>query len=303
MATAPNQSGPFMDGMRSSRRSRPVPNPLPAPLQRPLQTEQVFRRSSTVQIPQVSQPPEPDLNTKRINRQLRSVHPNRLHRWRTPLLVLAILTFVVGVALFAWLLIGNRNALKQVQDVSAAASPSGDPITATAGDDKVIPDETPQPAKVYTEYSVPADNPRTIRIEKLNEKGIVLKLGLLKSGNLDVPRSIYNAGWYEASSKPGEAGAALIVGHSTGPSKVGLFGRLGELNSGDKITIERGDGRLVNYRVVSKKTFATDKVDMVSAMVPVTPGKSGLNLMTCAGDYEGVREGYNQRLIVYTEQI
>jgi LPXTG-site transpeptidase (sortase) family protein len=123
------------------------------------------------------------------------------------------------------------------------------------------------------------------------------------NGQLGTPSNIYDTGWYTSSSKPGTAGATLIVGHMTGQRSLGVFTNLNKLVTGDVLTVERGDGAVFNYRVVRMTVFPLASVDMSSALVPVTPGKPGLNLITCAGTYLSAQQTYSDRLIVYAEQI
>ena len=73
--------------------------------------------------------------------------------------------------------------------------------------------------------------------------------------------------------------------------------------SGDSIQIVKGDGTLINYKVVKVQTYGVNNVDMQSAIKPITPGKPGLNLISCTGSVLKGTVQYNQRIIVYAEQI
>ena len=296
MSGAPSPNRPQMDNLGPRPKAPGQPRLIPSagrpkiPIMRPLDAR----------LPQLAQSTPVDA----ISSVLRARRPRRTFmRWRIVFLGLAFIVFVFGIGIFFYLLKSNKKVLDEIHQVGSAAQADAQSITGVGADEVIVPDETPPKPHVYTEYVVPSDEPRYLTINRFGQKARVLKLGLLKNGNLDVPRSIYDAGWYSATSKPGQAGATLIIGHSTGPTKQGIFGKLGQLVAGDTVAIERGDGQKFQYKVVTKKTFPTKSVDMASALVPITPGKPGLNLMTCAGDYAGVREGYKERVIVYMEQI
>jgi LPXTG-site transpeptidase (sortase) family protein len=117
---------------------------------------------------------------------------------------------------------------------------------------------------------------------------------------LQTARNLYDVGWYENSSKPGDAaGAILIDGHDLGYTTTGVFYNLKKLTPGDKIQIRRGDNQTFNFSVVSTKTYDANNVDMNAALVSVVPGKLGLNLITCTGDYDAKKVQFQQRLIVF----
>ncbi len=152
-------------------------------------------------------------------------------------------------------------------------------------------------------YRTAANLPRVISIPKLDVTARVLRLGVNSQGALAAPASIYDTGWYEASSKPGEPGAMLIDGHVHGPNKPGVFSELKNLKAGDEITVERGDGKVLSYKVVKTKTYPADSMDMMgAALTPVTPGKPGLNLITCTGEIDKSNNHYKDRLVVFAEQ-
>lgn len=169
------------------------------------------------------------------------------------------------------------------------------------GTNSTVPSETNPPS--VSSYKTAPDLPRAIRIEKIGVEARVLRLGVRANNQLGAPPNIFDAGWYEASSKPGEGGAVVIDGHVSGPTKPGVFHKLDKLATGDKITVERGDGNVISYTVVTKRTYPNDKVDMAAALVSITPGKNGLNLITCEGEVDHTGAHFKERLIVFAEQL
>jgi sortase (surface protein transpeptidase) len=114
------------------------------------------------------------------------------------------------------------------------------------------------------EYKVPAEHPRYVSVPDLGvENARVVNIGLVPGTNqLDSPISIFDAGWFNKSGKPGlGSGALLMDGHNGGPSKGGIFDTLGELKIGASIVIERGDGEKFTYKVVSNKQLTLDEMN------------------------------------------
>jgi LPXTG-site transpeptidase (sortase) family protein len=165
------------------------------------------------------------------------------------------------------------------------------------------PDESPVTSAQHSAYTVAPDAPRFLRISKLGIDSRVMALGTLKNGQLATPRNIYDTGWYTSSSKPGQAGATLIAGHMTGVKNYGVFTNLNKLVPGDLLTISRGDGQIISYKVVTKKQVPLPGVDMASLMVPIVAGKPGLNLITCAGSFVDKTNTFTDRLLIYATQI
>lgn len=162
------------------------------------------------------------------------------------------------------------------------------------------PDETDVTPDQFARYVVAPSLPRYLTIEKLGVKSRVLRMGLTRDGALDTPKNIYDTGWYEGSVKPGESsGATLIDGHVYGPTKSAVFSRLDELNNGDVIDIERGDGLHVRYQVAGRDVYEKDQTDMAKAMRSFDPKKPGLNLITCHGKYSRSDQTYDKRLVIY----
>ena len=82
-----------------------------------------------------------------------------------------------------------------------------------------------------------------------------------------------------------------------------MFYGLKNLVPGDTIQVERYDGGLFTYKVVKTQVYPANKVDMSAAMTPVNPAKPGLNLISCTGDVIPNTSEFNERIIVFAEQV
>ena len=159
-------------------------------------------------------------------------------------------------------------------------------------------DETPVSEEARAEHTVPADHPRYLSIQKLGIKNArVLSMGVLASGELDTPNNIFDVGWYNASGTPGSGRTLLIDGHNGGPNIVGVFKYLNQLEKGDEIVVERGDGALFTYSVVENNVvpLADSDAYMKTAMTSAKPGTEGLTLISCVGEWSQTRQTYLSR--------
>lgn len=171
--------------------------------------------------------------------------------------------------------------------------------TPTTENDEV--DETEISENDLENYTVSADRPRYLKIEKLGiAKARVLPVGLSSSRQIETPNNIFDVGWYTDSGKPGEGGTMVIDGHNGGPTKTGVFKYLPNLAEGDIIVIERGDGREFKYQVVENKQYSLDEANshMNSAINSPIPGRESLTLITCSGDWSHTQKTYMSRQFV-----
>lgn len=161
----------------------------------------------------------------------------------------------------------------------------------------------PRPQEVAS-YEVPANDPKYIAIPSLGISNTpIVKLGLLASGAIATPDNIYETGWYDGSSLPGQSGAMFIYGHVSSWTADGIFYSLKTLVSGDKIIITRGDNTTYTYQVVSSRVYPYTAVNMNQVLSPVEPGIPGLNLMTCTGQVIAGTSEFNERLVVFTNLV
>lgn len=171
-----------------------------------------------------------------------------------------------------------------------------------AREDETLDDAEVSPNAIRS-HTVAPDAPRYIIIDKLGVKARIKAVDTKASGELEAPKNIFDVGWYRSGGKPGSSGAMLLDGHVSSPRKAGVFKNIPKLIAGDTIKVERGDGQIFIYKVIRGKSFPADNVDMKSAVTSVTPGKPGLNLITCHGKVVKGTSEFSERYIVYTEQV
>ena len=170
-------------------------------------------------------------------------------------------------------------------------------------------DETEVTQEKKDDYQVPNPSfPRYLSIPSLKiSNARIVQIGTIKNtGQLDSPKSIYDAGWYTKSGLPGAGkGAVLIDGHNGGPTKGGIFENLGSLSKGSEIIIERGDGQRITYQVVDNREMSVEDINnesnplgMKTMLNSMDPKKEGLNMITCVGDWDYAKNTFNKRVML-----
>jgi LPXTG-site transpeptidase (sortase) family protein len=170
---------------------------------------------------------------------------------------------------------------------------------------KVGVDGTKKTPEQHDAYTVPAEHPKNLIIGSLGVNANILPMGLVKDNALDAPKTAWDVGWYNKSVLPGTGeGALLIDGHVNDQlGKPGVFYGINSLKVGDSMSIERGDGTMYTYSVVQVEQKPLADVDMGKMLRSISPGKEGLNLITCGGEYDDARGSYDDRVLVYAVRV
>lgn len=210
-------------------------------------------------------------------------HKRNFHilRWASCAIVVVLLVAACYYA-YMWYTTGSKPPL-----IPLPASAYADPSVS----------ETPLTQKQIDEYAVPATHPRYISIPALGvARARVMVVELTKDGTIDTPRNAEDTGWYSQSAFPGQGyGAVLIDGHS------GVFANLAKLANGDKIIIERGDGKKFTYDVVENNTESLKEANaegIQHVSMPYDSDKEGLGLVADAGNWVPRDHVFDKRTLV-----
>ena len=135
--------------------------------------------------------------------------------------------------------------------------------------------------------------PKIINIEKLGINGELGAVGVV-DGRIGVPADWQGIGYFVDSSKAGEPGNTIIVGHlDDNEGRPAAFWSIRSLVAGDTVVV--GDGhRSFEYRVVGSAYVPDGSSDVLQEDL----GGPGLILVTCGGAWNPVTRNYSQRLLV-----
>lgn len=144
------------------------------------------------------------------------------------------------------------------------------------------------------------EEPVGLIIPSLSVNTEVERVGLDSSGRIDIPKNVYNVGWYSIGFKPGESGNAVIDGHFDTPTGApSVFYALKSLNPGDQVIIEDAGGKKLTFLVEDVVSYNLESVPM-GKIVEKSVDKR-LNLITCGGAWDATRKIYNERVVAYTK--
>jgi sortase (surface protein transpeptidase) len=200
----------------------------------------------------------------------------RARAWRTyarPLLLSAVLTTTVGAC------------------ATDGAASTGSPPAATASR---APAGDPDRDEAETARAVPA----RVSIPSLGIDSDLMGLGLNGDGTVEVPPADkgMTAGWYTGNPRPGEPGAAVIIGHNDTRFGEAVFHDLGRIRAGATVAVHDSAGGTVRFTVtgtetVAKTAFPTERV------YGAAKGRA-LRLITCDGAFDAAGHPVDN-LIVY----
>jgi len=141
--------------------------------------------------------------------------------------------------------------------------------------------------------------PLRIKIPELGVDSKVVPVGINPDQSMEIPSNIFNIGWYEPGPSPGDPfGSAVLAGHRDGAEDGrGAFYNLGELDRGDVIKLATKTKKMkflvLRTEILDKRTFA-----LRSQEIFASDGPGVLTLITCGGDYDRSRGGYQANVIV-----
>ncbi len=149
-------------------------------------------------------------------------------------------------------------------------------------------------------------SPVRFTISKLGIDAGFQYTGLKADGDMEIPNTIVDVGWFTGSVRPGEQGTSIITGHVAQirggvVTKPGVFGTLKELRTGDRLSVLNDRGERITFVVRESRSLdpAADAKEVSSS----ADGKAHLNLITCEGTWNPEKLSYSARLVVFTDKL
>ena len=144
-------------------------------------------------------------------------------------------------------------------------------------------------------------SPVHLAIPTLGVDTSLIRLGLNEDGTVEVPAAPERAGWFRLGTVPGYRGSAVILGHVDSVDGPAVFADLSTMRSPDRVQVVLSDDTLVTFEVTSVETYAN--ADFPAERVYAgTSRVAALNLVTCGGEYDRERGGYQSNVVVYTRR-
>jgi LPXTG-site transpeptidase (sortase) family protein len=228
---------------------------------------------------------------------------------RSPIRILfglLLLAVGAGFALLAWSGFvpsteGDPTAVEASLLTGTSPSTTDPPIVSTPAPLPDVPAATP----LWSPNPLPAGpptadrNPTRLEIEKLDVDAPIVALGVDRAtGEMEVPSNVSEVAWYEYGPSPGEQGSAVLAAHvdlrGQGP---GVFYELGELRTGDVITVSFGEEPARRFVVEARSVY--DKDDLPLEAIFSRNGPPTLTLITCGGGFDSSSRQYDSNVVVY----
>lgn len=225
------------------------------------------------------------------SRPAHAARPDGRHgagRWWAAATVLVLLTVAV-------LVVASRYAAAPPPAV--AAQPSAGAAAADAA-----PVAEQPPVDAATALPAGAAPPTHLWIPRIGVASDLVPLGLNPDDTVEVPSVPAQAGWYDLGPAPGQAGSSVILGHLDSSEGPAVFFRLDELVAGDRLRVRLADGNVERFEVVRVATYANEDFP-AREVYAGSPRRSTLNLVTCGGEYDPARGGYQSNVVVFTEKV
>lgn len=143
--------------------------------------------------------------------------------------------------------------------------------------------------------------PVTVRIGGIGVDSPVIPVGLEPDGEMEIPKSVAEVGWYRLGAVPGRPGSAVLAGHVDSRSQGrGAFFSLNVVEPGASITVLDARGAEHRFEVVARRQFRKDDLppDLFS-----NSGDARLALITCGGDFNSETSSYRDNIVVYAVAV
>jgi len=155
--------------------------------------------------------------------------------------------------------------------------------------------ENTQPPKPLIAVGVPV----RIQIPAIGVDATVQPVGLTGDGAMGVPDNLSDVSWYQQGVKPGQAGQAVIAGHTSSRGWVSaVFDDLDKLKAGDQIIIVDDLGNKISFAVRESRIY---NADANPAEIYAGSSEAHLNLITCTGRYNVITQSFPQRLVIFSD--
>jgi hypothetical protein len=142
--------------------------------------------------------------------------------------------------------------------------------------------------------------PKRVDVPSIGLAAPVVARGLDRTGAVDPPpdRTPQTVGWYGGGAEPGEAGAALFVGHADTAGKPAVFYGLSAVKRGQKIRVTRTDGSIAEFTIDAVQVISRDHFDARKVYGPHDKSRAELRLITCGGTFDRKAKAYPADVVV-----
>ena len=156
-----------------------------------------------------------------------------------------------------------------------------------------------QPKARPATQAAPTTRPAPTRftIERLDIDMPVQPVGVARDGEMALPRTPAEVGWYQFGPRPGDGrGATVLAAHLDMPGYgVGPIAAVDKLRRGDTLVVRSG-GTTTRYAVSDVRSIRKAQLDLPALFArDVAPV---LHVVTCAGAFDPETRSYDRNVVV-----
>lgn len=221
-----------------------------------------------------------------------------MRRTRPAVLVLALsLGALVGTTVVAGAAVvgSGTEVVESVGSRPATTTPTPAPPAPVPGSS---PTQLPGVREIPPVQPVAVVPPVSVAIPTLGATARVVPTGVMPDGAAEIPEDVDLVGWYRFGPGPTSAeGSTVLIGHRDGRGQGrGVLYDLARVDPGDRVVVTVRGGERVAYRIVSREVFDKEVVPLEELFSRNGPAR--LTLITCGGDYDRERGGYQSNVVV-----
>jgi hypothetical protein len=187
-------------------------------------------------------------------------------------------------------------ALIGILMVACGSQPDGSSAPEVASVERPVVEQSTTEPPATTAASTA--EPIAVHAPAANIDTSLIPVGLQDDGAMELPDPGTGA-WYDLGPRPGEPGAAVLVGHVDSVDGPDVFFGLGTLTAGDVVYVDDDAG--------ARHTFTVTEVELVNKealpyeRIWTDTDEPVLRLITCGGHYDRAAGGYQDNVVVYAE--
>jgi sortase (surface protein transpeptidase) len=140
-----------------------------------------------------------------------------------------------------------------------------------------------------------------VTIPRIHVSSRLVRLGVDRTGAMEVPADPARAGWYDLGPTPGALGPSVIAGHVTWNRSHAVFFALSRLRPHDRVLVDRADGRTAVFAVRRVTRFEKTRFPTRQVFGPID--HAGLRLITCGGTYDAAAHRYLANVVVFASLV
>ena len=189
---------------------------------------------------------------------------------------------------------------------SAPEAPAPDPSvelpapTAPAPTTTVVPTVPTTSARFEDLEPTSEPAPTGLRILALGIDAEIVPVGYAE-GEMEVPATASEVGWYEYGPAPGSPGSSVLAAHVAWRGEAGVFFDLVDLPSGSTIEVQFEDGSVRYFESVALTSY--DKESLPVDEIFRRDGPPVLTLITCGGAFNPSLRSYEDNIVAFAVEI